>query len=205
MSWLIVGLGNPGTEYENTRHNSGRMMVNAFRKKLNLPDWVLDQKLNAQKSSGQMGKAKIILLLPEGFMNKSGNSLKTLITNKKIAGQLVVIHDDLDLPLGTLKIVFNRGSGGHRGVESVIRSIKTEAFIRLRVGISPADAKGRAKKPVERSLPAGRQEKVSKFILGKFKPTELERLKKITKKSAEALGMIVAAGLMSAMNQFNSK
>lgn len=196
MTYYLVGLGNPGSEYEGTRHNLGRMVLETFRVKNNFPAWALNQKINAETSSGALGKHKIILLWPAGFMNKSGASLKTLVTNAKAAGRLVIIHDDLDLPLGGLKIVFNRGAGGHRGVESVAKSIKTKAFIRLRVGISPADTKGRAKKPVG-------EQKITDFILGKFKPSELEQLKPVTKKSAAALSMIVADGLPATMNVFN--
>ena len=109
---------------------------------------------------------------------------------------VVVVHDYLDLPLGSFKIVFNRGSGGHRGVESIRRAIKTEGFIRIKVGISPATPSGKTKQPKG-------EKAVNNFILGTFKPKELEVLKKVSKKVSGALTAIVAEGKERAMNEFN--
>lgn len=194
----IVGLGNPGEEYEVSRHNTGRIVVEIFRKKMKFSDWEFSKKLKALTSGGpaERGKKnKVELILPETFMNKSGLALKPLITSKKKAEGLVVIYDDLDLPLGTFKIVFNRGSGGHKGVESVARSIKTKEFVRVKVGISPSTPSGKLKKP--------KGDKVIDFILGNFKPKELELLKKVSKKIALALETIVTEGHLKAMNLYN--
>ena len=133
--------------------------------------------------------------MPETFMNKSGNSLKTLITSEKKAKTLVVIHDDLDLPIGTIRICFNRGAGGHRGVESIIRAIKTEKFIRIKVGISPCTPSGKTRKP--------KSEKVGDFILAKFKPEEMTELKKVSKKVGEALVVMIEEDVYKAMTDFN--
>ncbi len=165
----IVGLGNPGEEYKGTRHNTGRMVVEDFAKKHEFPDWVFDKKINALKSEGKVKKEKVLLLLPETFMNNSGNAVMKVITSKKKAANLIVVHDDLDLPLGKFKISFARGSGGHKGVESVIKKIKTEKFIRIRAGTCPK------KKPDGKEL--------LKFLLGKFTPKELSIFKKTSKKS----------------------
>ena len=142
MSYIIVGLGNPGEEYKNTRHNTGRIILEQIRKKNDCNEWEKDKKTNSLVSKGSIGKEKVLLVEPEGFMNKSGSSLKTLITSVKKANSLIVIYDDLDLPIGTMKISFNKSSGGHRGVESIIKAIKTQEFIRFRIGISPATASG---------------------------------------------------------------
>lgn len=196
MSYIIVGLGNPGEEYVNTRHNVGRIALEAFRKKNDFQDWYQNGKLNALVSEGKMAKAgKVMLVEPETFMNKSGASVKPLITSAKKAEELIVVHDDLDLPLGRIKISFNKSSGGHRGVESIIKAIKTEAFIRVRVGISPATPKGVVKKPKE----------VNDFIIDPFKPKELELIKKEAKVVAEAIEMIVKEGREAAMGEFNSR
>lgn len=194
--YVIVGLGNPGEEYDETRHNTGRMMLDVFQKTSKFSDWELDKKLNAQVSEGKVGKNKAILLKPETFMNKSGNSLKTLITNKKKAEELVVVHDDLDIPFGSFKISFNKSSGGHRGLESIIKMIKTQEFIRVRVGITPALASGKMKKP-------SGEEAVIAHILGKFKKPEQEVLKKVSKKVAEALAVMISDGRQEAMGKFN--
>ncbi|PIR58176.1 MAG: hypothetical protein COU71_00085 [Parcubacteria group bacterium CG10_big_fil_rev_8_21_14_0_10_38_31] len=136
------------------------------------------------------------VILPETFMNKSGLSLKPVITSKKKAQFLVVMYDDLDLALGTFKISFNRGSGGHRGVESIVRTLKTKEFVRIRAGISSATPKGKVKKPIG-------EKKVVDFIIGDFKPKELEVLKKVSKNIHEALEMIVAEGYQKAMSVYN--
>lgn len=187
INYTVVGLGNPGEEYVETRHNMGRMVLDAFKKIHDLKDWQLDSKLKSLKTEAKVGKNKAVLLKPETFMNKSGESIKSLIKTKKTAETLVVIHDDLDLPLGKIKISFNKSSGGHKGVESIMRAVKTEAFIRIRLGISGETASGKIKKPQG-------EEKVIDAILGEFKKTELDDLKKIIKKSVIALEMVITDG-----------
>lgn len=187
--YIIIGLGNPGEEYESTRHNTGRMIIDAFAKQEKFPEWVFDKKINALKSEGKIKKEKVLFLLPETFMNNSGNAVMKVITSKKKAANLIVIHDDLDLPLGKFKISFARSSAGHKGAESVIKKIKTNEFIRLRVGISP------------KKKPAGKE--LLKFLLGKFTPKELPIFKKTSKKITFALEMIITKGLQKAMSEFN--
>jgi PTH1 family peptidyl-tRNA hydrolase len=199
MAYLLVGLGNPGTEYENTRHNAGRLALanwaKTYQKTDELSDWKLDKISQALKASGEVAGEKVTLLLPETFMNKSGTSLKDKIKNPKQAEKLIVIHDDLDLPLGTLKISFNRGSGGHKGLESVIRAVKTKAFVRVRIGICPTTPSGKPKKPDA--------DKILDFIIGQFKPVEAEVLKKVFKQSSLALGLLVSEGREKAMGEIN--
>ncbi|MEK7178936.1 MAG: aminoacyl-tRNA hydrolase [Patescibacteria group bacterium] len=187
MSYSIVGLGNPGEEYEGTRHNTGRAILSAFQKKEELSEWERDKKLNALISEGKVGKEKILLILPETFMNLSGKAVKPVVTSAKKAERLIVVHDDLDLPLGKLKISFNKGSGGHKGVESIMRAVKTKAFIRMRVGVSPATPSGKLKKPHG-------EKKVGDFILGAFSPSESRVFKKISGEACEALTHIVSEG-----------
>ena len=214
MSYIIVGLGNPGVEYENTRHNAGRLAVTAwakaYQKEEELSDWKFDKLLNAQKATGEVSPGspwgknnkkrsaeKVLVLLPETFMNNSGKALKDKIKSVKAAEKLVVVHDDLDLPLGTIKMVFNRGSGGHKGLESIIKAIKTQAFIRIRLGVCPTTPTGKLKKPVG--------DKLVNFIVGEFKPDELKIFKKIEKRTAEAIDLIVGEGKEKAMGEINSK
>jgi len=192
----IVGLGNPGEEYKKTRHNTGRIILDIIRKKIDADDFEFNKKINALVSEGKIGKEKVMLIEPETFMNKSGLSLKSLIASKKKAGDLVVIYDDLDLPIGKLKISFNRGTGGHRGLESVAKQIKTLEFVRFRVGISPKTPSGKTKKP------SGEQA-VEKHILGAFKDPEMLELKKIGKHATEALEVFVEEGVEMAMTRFN--
>ena len=186
-NYIVVGLGNPGDEYVETRHNMGRMVLDSFIKINKFKDWQEDKKLKSLTSEGKVDGSKALLLKPETFMNKSGEAIKSLVKSKKVAETLVVIHDDLDLPLGKVKISFNKSSGGHRGVESIIKVVKTEAFIRLRLGISGETASGKIKKPQG-------DEKVIDTILGEFKSSEKDELKKVIKKSVSALEMIISTG-----------
>ncbi|OHA94708.1 MAG: hypothetical protein A3C62_00055 [Candidatus Zambryskibacteria bacterium RIFCSPHIGHO2_02_FULL_39_16] len=160
--YIIVGLGNPGVEYSRTRHNTGRMATEFM--------------------SGKVSGIKIIT--PDTFMNKTGVAVVKVVKSKKAAENLIVLYDDLDLPLGTLKISYNRSSGGHKGLESIIKALKTREFIRIRIGI-------------------GKKGDVEKHILGEFKKPELETLKKVFKCTSEAVQMIVEDGLERAMNKFN--
>lgn len=192
----IVGLGNPDKEYSGTRHNIGRDFVEDFRKKFDLPEFEYDKKINAQISEGKIGKEKVICILPDTYMNKSGAALKKYVTSVKKAKDLTVVHDDLDMAMGKLKIVFGKKSGGHRGVESVKKAIKTTNFVRIKIGISPVTPKGKIKKP-------SGEEKVIKHVLGKWNDKEKVELKKTKKNIIGALECIVTDGHLRAMNGFN--
>jgi PTH1 family peptidyl-tRNA hydrolase len=196
MPYIIAGLGNPGEEYENTRHNTGRIMLEYFHAALEFPEWKEDKKVKALLSKEKVGKESVLLIEPNNFMNNSGKSIAPFVTTKKQAQKTIVIYDDIDLPLGTLKIAFNRSSGGHNGVESVIKSLKTREFVRVRIGVSKMTAKGVAKKPKG-------EEAVLKFLLGEFKKDEIEMLKKISKKVSAALEMILLEGHEKAMGEYN--
>ncbi len=192
---LIVGLGNPGEEYNGTRHNAGRDVVLALGKKYDA-EWAFDKKLQGQVADIKIGKIKTKLLLPDTYMNKSGSSVGYLVKTKKAAADMVVVHDDLDLAIGRYKISFNKSSGGHKGVESIIRSVKTQEFVRIRIGITPATAKGKLKKP-------DHEEIMDSFIVASFKKAEAEGVKKLNKKIIEALEVLAEKGKDVAMSQCN--
>lgn len=202
---IIVGLGNPGEEYKTTRHNAGRIAVEYFRKKFNFPEFELSKKYQSFASTDELSEKidkknvseKTLLLLPETFMNKSGKALESLYLTPKKAEKLIVVQDDLDMPLGKIKIMFNRGSGGHKGIESIIRTIKTEAFVRVKIGVCPTTPGGKLKKP--------EGEKLLDFIVGNFKKEEFDEIKKVSKDVAEALKTTVLQGREIAMNEFNQK
>jgi len=196
MKFVFVGLGNPGAEYKHTRHNVGFLALEHFRKKFSFPDWVDNSKTSALISNGAIGKSVVTLALPQTFMNKSGSSVKKLVNGKKAAENLVVVYDDLDLSFGTLKISFGRSSGGHRGVESIIKGVGTKNFIRLRVGVSPATPTGKTKKPKG-------EKAVLDFLMKDFRRPEQEQLKKIFRETDKALELIVTEGLAKAMNEVN--
>lgn len=192
----IIGLGNPDAEYEGSRHNIGRDIVQKLAKKIGADDFEFDKKMNAQVSEGKIGKEKVLLILPDTYMNKSGNALKSLITSAKKAESMMVVYDDLDLPIGGMKISFNKSDGGHRGLMSVIKAVKTQAFPRLRMGISPVTPSGKLKKPHG-------EEDVVKHVLGKFSPKEQLALKKTISNAVEALQIAVIDGYLIASNWFN--
>lgn len=194
MSYVIVGLGNPGSEYEGTRHNVGRDIVQKLADKSGA-ELKYSSAKEALVGSGEVSNKKVGFVLPETFMNKSGKSLDKEAKMKKL-DQIVVVHDDLDLPLGVVKLSFGKSSGGHRGVDSVMKILKSQDFPRLRIGISTMTAKGLAKKP-------SGEEAVVKHVLGKFKPTEKDTIKKVFKKAVQSLEEIVEKGYVLAMNDVN--
>ena len=200
MQYTIVGLGNPGEEYKTTRHNVGRIMVEKFRKKYDFPEWVEEKKQGKKVefliSKGKIGKHSVTLILPELFMNKSGASVKSLITSKKKAEQLIVVYDDVDLGFSDYKISFGRGSGGHRGIESIIKSVKTKDFVRVRVGIAPTTPSGKIRKPKG-------EKKVLDFLMGDFGKKETQTIPKIARTVNEILETIIEKGRDSAMNVYN--
>ena len=177
--------------------------MDVFRKAEELPEWSEDRKRKALISEGEVKpldktrgkKQKVLLVCPQTFMNKSGDSIRGLIKSKKAAGELVVIHDDLDIPFGSYKVSFNKSSGGHRGVESIIRAIKTKAFVRVRVGI--AASVSAVKKSQDDTA-------VEKIILGKFTEEQMATLKRLAKNISMGLVVLITEGREKAMSQYHS-
>ena len=179
----IIGLGNPGEKYKLTRHNVGRIILNNWQKKEGLSLFKKNTKLNALITKSN----NFVLALPETFMNSSGVSVKKII---KKTENLWVIHDDIDLPLGVIKISKNKGSGGHNGIESIIKEIETKDFVRFRIGI----------KPLSHIVAS---ENLAKFVLSKFTKKELESLENISDKMIQILKFALKEGIEKTMNQFN--
>ncbi len=178
---LVIGLGNPGKKFEDTRHNVGFMALDKFAEKNNFPEFELDKKSNALISE----QDNILLAKPQTFMNESGKATKAILKNKK-AEALVVIHDDIDLPVGKIKIIKERGSAGHKGVESIIKNIGNDGLIRIRIGISgPRDVKA------------------MKVVLKKFSPEEQKTINQTLEKVADALSIFIKENLEKAMNEYN--
>ena len=202
----IVGLGNPDEHYKETRHNIGRAIVQKFAQKNKFPDFEYDKRLNALISEGEYEyipagrktkkKVAATLILPETYMNKSGDAIKKIVGSKKKIEDMTLIYDDLDLGLGVVKMNFNRGSGGHKGIDSIIRSLKSKKFNRLRVGISRLTPSGKVKKPKG-------DEAVIKHVLGKFSPSEQLKVKNIVNRSVDGLELILKEGRIKATNSFN--
>jgi len=200
MALVIVGLGNPGKEYEKTRHNAGRSAVQLVAKQNDFDEFVFNKTSNALVNKGAIEGETATLVLPETMMNLSGKAVAAFVKSPKAAKNLVVIHDDLDLPLGTIKMTFGHGSGGHKGVESIMRAIKTKDFARIRIGISP-----KKHGPSFAKATKGKEEKVIKLVIGKFKPTEITAEKKALKKAAEATRLFATSGIESATMFANTR
>ncbi len=193
---LIAGLGNPGKEFEKTRHNIGFLTINKLQLADDFSDWKLEKKFNAELSEGKIGKEKIILAKPQTFMNNSGRAIGPLVKYYKIKSEnVLVIHDDADLPLETLRIVKNRGSAGHKGVESIMRALKTRNFVRFRIG---------TKTTKSGKIPHRPKKEMAHFLVEKkITPTQEEILKKTIKECVEAIEMAIKEGLDKAMSSYN--
>lgn len=175
---LIVGLGNPGIKYEKTRHNLGFFVIDELVEKINIDDCKIKMQFNANIAQGDFNDKKIILAKPQTFMNNSGLAVKSIAGYYKIdAEEILIIHDDIDLPLGEIKIQQARGAAGHKGVESIIKALGTKNFIRIRLGIKPIIQ--------EKNIDT------EKFVLQKFSKDE----EKIVKKTIERAVRIIQTAL----------
>jgi len=187
--FLIVGLGNPGKIYEKTRHNVGFHVIDEFAKENNFPDFKLSEKYEAEISEGLIENEKVVLLKPQTFMNLSGKSIFLFSKNNKIdILKLFLIHDDIDIPFGKIKISKENGAGGHKGVDSIINSLSSKDFLRFRVGILPEEKKPKS---------------VEKFVLQKFNKDEEEKLNQVIKNTLEALNISIKEKPEKAMTLFN--
>jgi len=168
---VICGLGNPGKEFKFTRHNLGFLVLDNFQKENSFPDFEFSEKFLAEVSKKIFNGKKVVLFKPQIFMNDSGRALKKLFFALKFKTEnLCLIHDDLDLPFGRIKISFKKNAGGHKGVQSVIDELSTKNFWRIRIGI------GKEQK-----------EKTEKFVLEEFSVEEKKGLKEILNFTNELL------------------
>jgi PTH1 family peptidyl-tRNA hydrolase len=134
---LIIGLGNPGDKYEKTRHNAGFMMIDRIKKNYNFPAFEFNKKFEAQISKGAIDSKEVLLVKPETFMNNSGETVHAILDFYKLTPEdIIVIHDDIDLPLEEYKIATSSGSAGHNGVSDIIEKIGTKDFTRIRIGVA---------------------------------------------------------------------
>jgi len=186
--YIVIGLGNPGPEYEKTRHNVGFMVVErlaqaqeiSLNKKSRLVRW----------GEGIIAQDKAVMAKPLTYMNNSGLAAKELLRAYEVdPEQLIVVYDDLDLEPGQIRIRMNGGSGGHKGIKSIMAQIANDNFIRVRIGI------GR---------PSGRQDPAD-YVLSPFGKREWEEISFSIERAADAIAYILANGVMKAMNEFNRR
>ena len=170
---LIAGLGNPGDKYKKTRHNLGSRVINIFVSKYKLESLKIEKKFKSNISINTFKDEKTILCQPQTFMNNSGQSIKALADYYKIPSQdILIIHDDIDLELGQVKLQKNRGSAGHKGVRSVIDALQTKDFLRIRMGIASANQP---------------EINTEEFVLKNFSPAEEQIIYQSIKKAAELI------------------
>jgi peptidyl-tRNA hydrolase, PTH1 family len=186
---LIVGLGNPGIEYQFTPHNLGFLTVDRIANDLGIE--VRNRQCRALTARATIGDVPVLLAKPETYMNLSGLSVRELVDEHQVEVKtdLIVIYDELDLPLGSIRIRQRGGTAGHNGMESIQGALETDEFLRIRLGIAP-----------ERKVSDG-----AKFVLTPFRKAQDAVVDEMLDKAAEAVGVIVKEGPAAAMNKFNRK
>jgi len=188
---LIVGLGNPGKKYENNRHNVGFMVIDFIAKNLGI-SLKNENKFQAQTAKGLFADQKLIITKPQTFMNLSGQTVSGFAHFYKINPQdIFVIYDDIDLPVGKIRIRKTGSSGGHKGLKSIIQALKTENIPRFRIGIATERIIGQ------------KNRNAAKFVLDKFNKNEKTPINKSVKKIAEAVKLALKQNIESAMNKYN--
>ncbi len=197
---LIVGLGNPGPAYAATRHNMGSRIVHAFRERFDFPSFKRNTYMNALIAEGNVDDQRVMLLLPQTYMNRSGEAVRQVVQRAAKMPELIVVQDELDLPLGKMKISHGRGAGGHHGIESIMQHMGGTDFVRLRIGISPSMGKGKDEASSHKQMEEGQD-----FVLGNFDAGEELEVARVVKEAIEALVMVVHEGWSAAAQQFNMR
>ena len=189
---LIIGLGNPGRGYANNRHNIGFMCLNHFARTQGIR---FDKKQGqARIGSGEVAGSQVVLAKPQTYMNLSGQSVSRLVKRFNInLSDLLIIHDDLDLPLGKIRIRRGGSSGGHKGIGSIITELGSQDFLRLRVGIS---------RPVEDAGEISESDIIA-YVLSDFTSEGKEAITNVLPRVSEAILCLLTEGLVAAMNKYN--
>ena len=191
---LIVGLGNPGLFYSNNRHNIGFMCARHIGREHGIK---FDKKQGQSRTgSGEIEGQKVTLARPQIYMNNSGEAVSLLLKRLKITpGDLIIIHDDLDLPVGKIRIRYGGGSGGHKGIESIVAHTGSREFYRIRVGIGrPSEMEG---------IDTDKGGAVIDHVLSGFTHDEKKVIKKVIPNVSEAVACLITEGLEAAMNRYN--
>lgn len=193
--FYLVGLGNPGEKYANTRHNVGWLVLNHCIKEWSLPALIESKALSGSVTDGIVQEQSVHILYPDTFMNNSGSAVVKFVPKSDIE-KLIVVHDDIDLPFGQMKVSQGKGAGGN-GVQSIIQKLDSKNFIRIRIGIAPTSFwTGKTKRP-----PGGGP--LERFVMKPFAKTEQKQLEEVFAKAKDAIEIILTDGTQSAMNTCN--
>jgi PTH1 family peptidyl-tRNA hydrolase len=194
--FYIVGLGNHGEKYQNTRHNVGWIVCDYVRDKAGFSSLHDDRSMSGRVSEGAIGGVAARMLYPDTFMNNSGSAVVKFVPKNELQN-LIVIHDDIDLPLGEIKLGKGRGDGGNNGIKSVIEKLGTKDFMRIRIGIAPRSFwTGEVKRPKGGGP-------LEKFVLKPFTRSEEAKLEEVKERAYAALQETLLHGLEIAMNKYN--
>jgi PTH1 family peptidyl-tRNA hydrolase len=192
----IVPLGNPGDRYADTRHNVGWLAMDYSIESRAWPRLIEDTKLSGRTTEGCIGNEPVAVLYPDTFMNNSGTAVAKLVPQSEV-GDLIALHDDIDLPFGVIKISAGRGGGGNNGVSSIIQKLGSKDFVRIRIGIAPKSFwTGKTKRP-QGGGP------LERFVLKPFSPSERKQLPDILATIDAAIAVVIEQGVEAAMNQYN--
>ena len=188
--YLIVGLGNPGLQYARTRHNAGWFVIKELARRHNID--LSRRSFESKNGTGLIGEHRVMLVEPLTFMNLSGRAVNAIVRYQNVPpANLLVIGDDLNLPLGKLRLRASGSDGGHNGLKSVAQSLGTSAYARLRFGVGAPTAEERATKGTV------------DFVLGAFGQDEWPAVEEATKLAADCVECFIAEGVTAAMNRFN--
>ncbi len=203
MAKLIVGLGNPGEKYKMTRHNLGFRVIDEISEDFNLSKIKCEAKFKAEISECRIKNEKILFAKPQTFMNESGQAVSQISRFYKIEPENIwIIYDDMDLPLGKLKISFNKNSGGHKGVQSIIDHLGRKDFFRFRIGTGTSQKSIKSIKLKVHKV-EGQSCGLRDFVLGKFSGEEEKNIQEAIKKTALAIEAALEENIEKAMNQLN--
>lgn len=195
----VVGLGNPGEKYANTRHNVGWVMLDHVCKLIGMPKVIEQKAYSGRVTEGRIAGESVTVLYPDTFMNNSGVAVRKLVPHDAVK-HLVVLYDDIDLPLGEVRVSFGRGSGGHNGLTSIIEKLGTKDFVRVRIGIGKTGFWPWEKGVTKRPSGGGALER---YVLGNFTKKELDVIDKASVQILEVVATIVSKGHVAAMNLYN--
>jgi len=186
---LIIGLGNPGKKYNRTWHNIGFLAIDNIAKSFSFTNFKIENKFKAEIATGQIESTKVILVKPQTYMNESGQAVSAISKYYKIEPKdIIVIHDDIDLPIEKIRITIGSSAGGHNGIKSIIQYIKTKEFVRIKIGVATT-----------------KKEKIESadYVLSRIGLLQSKKVKEVIKKATSAVTEVASVSLESAMNKFN--
>lgn len=183
---LVVGLGNPDSKYDNTRHNVGFMLLDYI---FDSSNFIVNKKMNAMEYITNINGEKVVVIKPITYMNLSGDAVSKYVNFYKLdVSDILVIQDDLDMPLGNLKLLFNRGDGGHNGIKDIVLKLSSKNFLRVKIGIGKSDLMD-----------------TKDYVLGKFRNADKEILERVFLRLRDIVDDYISMNMDSLIQKYNTK